>query len=161
MTIELLVILVVIVIYVLIFGNPDIKRDILRSVGIHPSESWYKKAKQKEFAKYCKRAMKVAIIKYNAKGSCEGNFLGNLTHILNEALRGKYAECYNLHTNYYCIVFAEKIVLRRMKEIRENHFYDDGYNYSSKISLLSYVNNLWEKYHDPLPKDWMTKGFIS
>lgn len=171
--VEFIIMIAILVVCGLLFGKADTKKELLNQVGLDLSERSYESKKENEFEKYCKKAMKVAIDEYNAKGKDEKEFLENIKHMLWIALnpsRG-YGENdfsnttphYNLQVKKHYIQFARRVIQRRIDDLKSedcpvllNHT-----NYSDKQSLKKYIVKLWDMYQYPWPEDWMQKdGFL-
>lgn len=171
---EFILMIAVIVFCVLIFGKADSKRTMLNTVGLDLSESKYQNDKEEEFAKYCKKSMKTAISEYDASGKDEREFLERLDSILYYAstrnrgyyddIDGTYHEppSYSLHVYTHYTKFAEKVVSRRINDMRKGSALPllNECNYMSKQDLKRYVDKLWDKYQYPWPDDWLIKDGI-
>lgn len=158
-----IIMIVIIVVCILLFGNADSKRTVLKEVGLDLSEKNYENQKEKEFEKYCKKAMKLAITDYNVYGTSELSFLYDLGSTLDYACDGlnfEHPDDYNkkpsLQVSKHYIRFASKVVYRRVKALEkaEAPILLRNCDYSAKGDLKKYIDALWNKYQYPWPKDW-------
>lgn len=172
---EFLIVFAIIVVCVMLFGKADSKRALLNEVGLDLSQNRYESSKEKEFEKYCLKAMKVAISKYEVRGKDEREFLSNLYDVLFIAVSGPiyeyhstdedydYSPSYNEPKMYYLEVkvhyseFAKSVVYRRLNAIQEKEVpaLMSNCNYSDKNDLQIYIKRLWDKYQYPWPENWM------
>ena len=164
--------LITIGIYQIFFGEIDFKRNILNAIGLDLKQDYYRKCKEKEFAKNCKKAMKSAINKYNAMGNNEQLFLYRLADILYYASHGDYIFDYDDEGNYisrpnislyedkHYIEFAFEVVKRREKDLIDGNdeIIMKGCNFNLKEDTKKYVDRLWERYQHPWPDNWMIKN---
>ena len=153
---EFILIIAILAISGLLFGKADTKREILNQVGLDYSPSKYESVKEKEFKKYCIKAMYNAIEKYDCRGTDEISFLRDLAGTLKT---GVYEEGNNLAylmVKKHYIRHAYNVVEKRIREIlsedatpliRECVF-------SNKSDLKRYIEILWNKYQYPWPEDW-------
>lgn len=166
---ELVIIIAIIVICVLIFGKADSKRALLNEVGLDLSENAYRTGKENEFAKYCKKAMKVAIEKYDANGENELKFLYELGDILFTSTLGgvryepgydgeiEQIPNYNLEVKGHYASFASDVCSRRREALKKPDCPKllQDCNFMDKKDLKRYIEKLWDMYQYPWPKDWM------
>ena len=170
--VEFIIMIAVIVICTMLFGKADSKRSMLNTVGLDLSEKKYTDSKEKEFEKYCKKAMKTAITDHNAQGNDEMDFLRNLYHILFYATNdgsyydevGIYHEGpnYRLYVDGHYTKFSKKVVRRRIDALKTGDLKPLMMNcdFKSKHDLKRYVDILWDKYQHPWPDNWMIKDGI-
>ena len=169
---EFIIMIAVIVICIMLFGKADSKRTVLNTVGLDLSEKNYTDSKEKEFEKYCKKAMKTAITDHDAQGNDELDFLRNLGHILYYATHdGSYYDedgmrhegpNYRLYVYGHYTKFADKVVNRRINALKEGNTNPliTNCDFKSKQDLKKYVDKLWDKYQYPWPDNWMIKDGI-
>lgn len=138
--------------------------------GLDLSEDRYKTIKEKEYAKYCKKAMRVAIDQYNVKGDDERDFLKNLEDIINRSCNDFEIEYDSqglpferqriyLEVKYHYKEFADTVVSRRIIALRnpDAKILLRGCDFTNKSHLKKYIDVLWDKYQYPWPKDWLQK----
>ena len=168
--VEFLFVIILIVVFVLLFGKADSKKYVLNQVGLDLSEKTYENKKENEFAKYCVKAMKEAINEHNVAGKNEMDFLYNLDNVLDFACRGfKYEHDYdvskpNLYVKSHYIKFASTVVGRRIESLKkgDSSVLISNCSYSSKQDLKKYIDKLWDKYQYPWPENWMKEdSFLS
>lgn len=149
--IEFIITIIVIIICCLLFGKADTKRNILNEVGLDLSEDCYTSKKEAEFARYCKKAIRIA--SDNFRGNTEKEFISFVLSVFDEVLY----EHSSIGVKSHYVDFAHKIIYRRINDISHNN--NDSiqfkYNFSDNRSRNRYINWIWEKYQYPWPKDWL------
>lgn len=151
-----IIITILLIIGGLLFGKADTKKEILNQVGLDLSEPHYMNTKQKEFSKYCKKAMRSA--SENCLAESEYDFLRNMT---------SYLQPLGSHTPYtgvkiYYVDFAVIVMKRRMIAIDKGNLNDipNIYDFNKITSINRYIEILWEKYQNPWPSNWLQKDGI-
>ena len=147
--IEFLITIAAIIVCCLLFGKADTKRGILNEVGLDLSEDCYKSKKEAEFARYCKKAIKIASEDF--KGNTEREFLSFVQNVFDEVLY----ENSSIGVKRHYVNFAETIIYRRRHDMNQNEPLTCRFNFSDNRSRSRYVNWIWEKYQYPWPKDWL------
>lgn len=137
----------------LVFGKADTKKEILNQVGLDLSASAYEDKKAAEFAKYCKKAIKIASEGYAANS--EEEFLRHAYHFLVQK------SCENLYIGVkgHYVDFAIQVLVRRFTAIKHKsgEQISGSFNFSNKYSINRYIDVLWDKYQYPWPKNWLQK----
>jgi len=170
---ELLVIGIIIVVCVLIFGKADTKKSMLNSVGLDLSENAYDTNKRIEFERYCKKAMKTAVEKYNVSGKNEKEFADLLEDTLYLSLHERNydpidydddgfpssRQKFSLPILDHYIRFAHEVIERRIYAIKN----DDApstpshYDFTNNKDIKKYMDWVWDKYQYPWPSNWLQK----
>ncbi|MCM1005195.1 MAG: hypothetical protein NC402_02735 [Prevotella sp.] len=148
---DFIITIAVVAICLLIFGKADTKKRILNQIGLDLSESKYNNKKEKEFSKYCKKAIKISSKNYIAKD--ELDFINHSYHYLAD-------RCFN---NLYVGVkshyaeFAMTILSRREKAIASGDTCRNlqNLNFAKRGSVKKYIKQLWDNYQYPWPKNWL------
>ena len=173
---ELLIIVIIIVVCVLIFGKADTKKSMLNSVGLDLSKNAYDTNKRIEFERYCKKAMKAAVEKYNVSGKNEKEFVDLLDDILYRCLYERHYDPIDYDEygypsshqklsipilNHY-IMFAYEVLERRIHDLKNGDAPTtlSHYDFSNKSDIKKYVDWIWEKYQYPWPDNWLIKDGI-
>ena len=170
---ELLVIGIIIVVCVLIFGKADTKKSMLNSVGLDLSENAYDTNKRIEFEKYCKKAMKTAVEKYDVSGKNEKDFVYLLEDTLYLCLYDRNYDPIDYDDNgipssrqklsipilNQYIDFAHEVLERRIHDLKNDDAptISSHYNFSNKKDINKYIDWLWDKYQYPWPSNWLQK----
>lgn len=151
-----IIIAILLVITGLLFGKADTKKEILNQVGLDLSESNYKEKKQKEFSKYCIKAMRIA--SSNCLATSEYDFLQNMISYLNPL----YSHTPYIGVKMIYVDFAVTVMRRRMEAINKGKLNDipNIYDFSNKTSINSYIDILWKEYQNPWPTNWLQKDGI-
>lgn len=170
---EFIIMIVILVVCVMLFGKADSKKTLLNTVGLDLSEQNYQNSKEREFEKYCKKAMIAAVERYDAKGKDEKEFVDNLDYILyysthrvreepDEFGITRESPSYNLGIKYNYKDFAYKVVNRRKRALKEPNPPQllNNCDFTNKSHLKSYINKLWDKYQYPWPDDWLKNDGI-
>lgn len=156
--IAFIVAVIIILLLYLLFGKSDTKRTILHEVGLDLSPEHYESQKEKEFAKYCVKALYNAIDLKNCVGNNEIQFLNRLSDILSE---GAYGDEENnlayLRVKSHYLKHADRVVCRRIEKIRNGDTSPllPNCDFSQKSDVKKYIKILWGKYQYPWPKDWL------
>ena len=170
---QLIIIGVIIVVCVLIFGKADTKKSMLNSVGLDLSKNAYDTNKRIEFERYCKKAMKAAVEKYNVSGKNEKEFVDLLDDILYRCLYERHYDPIDYDDdgfpssrqklsipllNHY-IKFAYEVLERRIHDIKNSDAPKPSsyYDFSNKKDIIKYIDWIWENYQYPWPSDWLQK----
>lgn len=153
----------IVVICALLFGKIDTKKTLLNEVGLDFSKKTYENAKEKEFEKYCKKALYNAITDYNVTGINENKFLENLSYLFSDAMYGD--SNYNfpyLGVSKHYISHLLTIIYRRQNELKDKETSPllQSCDFTQKSDTKRYVLILWEKYQYPWPQDWLKKDGI-
>lgn len=173
---ELIIIGILIVVCVLIFGKADTKKSMLNSVGLDLSKNAYDTNKRIEFERYCKKAMKAAVEKYNVSGKNEKEFVDLLDDTLYRCLYERHYDSIDYDEygypsshqklsipilNHY-IRFAYEVLERRINDIKNNDVQttSSNYDFSNKKDINKYINWIWDKYQYPWPDNWLIKDSI-
>lgn len=159
-----------VVVCIFLFGNTDDKRSLLQEVGLDYSQSKYEEKKEAEFKKSCCKAMTEAIDKYDIIGDNESMFLDNLYKILCKCntdiwYEDMYGEHYSQRSPYSVSVskpflgHAKTIICRRCRDLEEEGRKPllQSCDFKYKSDLKKYVKQLWEYYHEPMPREWVEK----
>ena len=166
--VEFIIMIAIVVIFGLLFGKADTKKELLNQVGLDFSERSYENKKKDEFRKYSIKAMKAVVDLDYYKAQDEREFLDFMSDKLNLAAHGRYEDNYfggseykslylGVKTNY--VKHAERVVYRRQKDIKagNNSPLSKTVEFSDKKSAKRYCEILWEKYQYPWPEDWLQK----
>lgn len=147
------ILIMIVVLCLFIFGKADTKRELLNEIGFDLSESNYVSKKETEFAKSCKKAIRIAAEGCNVK--LENEFLNYVYSFLNRQV------CKNLNIDVkkHYVDFALRVVERRMEAISkgERNVIFNDFDFSNKSEINRYIERLWDKYQYPWPKNWLQR----
>ena len=158
---EFIILAVIVIIGLLIFGNADTKRDILREVGLDLSPKNYENKKENEFEKKCIDAMMNSISMYKFESANEKEFLNNLYKVLykGSSFGSQYNNLGYLRVNNHYIDHAMLVVERRYNDLKNNNadIIKGVFDFSKNRDRRKYIKILWDKYQYPWPDNWLKK----
>jgi hypothetical protein len=156
---EFIILAVIVIVGILIFGNADTKRGMLRGVGLDLSPQNFENKKANEFAKNCINAMYNSISMHKFESANEKEFINNLYKVLykGSSFGSQYNNLAYLRIGTSYIDHALRVVERRYDDIEKGNIdvIKGVFDFSQNSDRKKYINLLWEKYQYPWPDGWL------